>query len=268
MKVEDAAANLATGVAGTLVAALAVLDIEPSDRLPRLEPTIEMLIAGAKPAPNGIFWDFNPTSFKPPVGFVGGTAGIDYCLAHLRRHLNVSYDALLAGSLAYANSTFDEQFGNWPDQDSTVQFRHIRRPDMEKSMLDGTTDKLAASIKVDDSISWGVGTLGILKARALVAKTCPNTYLGEIARADCTRAIARLNGVSADELAGLDSSIFTGLTGLTLALDSCSEAAFQLPESVANLINLAYLKYNGNIILSHYYPIIRYRYLTMLRAGC
>jgi hypothetical protein len=262
MKVEDASANLASGVAGTIVAAMASLKLESSGCSEKLKPLIDMLVAGTKPTAGGVFWDFSPTSFKPPVGFVNGNAGIDYCLSCLSSHLNVSCDPLLASSLAYADSTFDNSTGNWPDQDATIQFKRIKRSDMEKSMLDGTTDKIAASIKVDDSISWGVGTVGILASRALVAKVQIGTSIGNSALDDSKKSVARLGNVTARELAGLDSSLCFGLPGLILALKALSDETAQPQDSIIKLANEA------ERILAERKPVVEDDDLSLLTGTC
>lgn len=217
----DCAANLTWGVGGTLVGAMCALDPTPDDARGLFRPLVTALVAAAKPSPRGVFWDFNPTSIRPPVGFTTGNAGIDYCLIHLRR-LGIAHTALLGGSLAHANTLFDPQAANWLDQDASLAFKRLRPADVERALAKGNVNDLAKAAPPEDSISWGQGTTGVLLSRASVAAAANNLGpLAELARKDCRLAIDRLSRVSEEDLAALDSSLAHGLAGLVGGLDCC-----------------------------------------------
>lgn len=127
----DHAGNLVTGVAGTILGALDALD-RGGHFGPEIQPLLADLLAAAKPCPEGVFWDFNPTSIRPPAGFLQGNAGVDYCLAHVRNLYGLAYAPLLAGSLDYARSLFDPEKGNWLDQDAAGRLRQMKPAEVEK----------------------------------------------------------------------------------------------------------------------------------------
>jgi hypothetical protein len=218
----DHQGSLATGVAGTIVGALDALG--RSGHLgPELQLLLGDLLAAAKPCPEGVFWDFNPTSIRPPVGFLQGNAGIDYCLAHVRNSQGLSYAPLLAGSLDYARSLFDPEKGNWLDQDAAGRLRQMKPAEVEKMVEQDGAEKFARSIRAEDAVGWANGTVGILLARDAVARTYGDSPAGRLAREDCQRAIQRLSRVTDAELDSLDSTLLHGLPGLALALEGCKK---------------------------------------------
>jgi hypothetical protein len=218
----DHQGNLATGVAGTIIGSLDAL--ERSGQLgPEIPPLLADLLAAAKPSPEGVFWDFNPTAIRPPAGFLQGNAGVDFCLAHVRNLYGLSYPSLLAGSLEYAGSLFDAEKGNWLDQDAAVRLRQMKPAEVEKMVAQDDAEKFARTFVAEDSIGWATGTAGILLARSTVARAYRDTPPGRLAREDCQRAIQRLARTSDADLERMDSSLLHGLPGLALALEGCRE---------------------------------------------
>jgi len=218
----DHQGGLATGVAGTILGALDALDRDGHLR-PEIQPLLADLLAAAKPCPEGVFWDFNPTSIRPPVGFLQGNAGIDLCLAQVRNRYGLSYAPLLAGSLDYARSLFDPEKSNWLDQDAAGRLRQMKPTEVEKMVAQDGAEKFARSIRAEDAVGWATGTVGILLARDAVARTYGDSPAGRLAREDGQRAIQRLSRVTDAELDSLDSTLLHGLPGLALALEGCRQ---------------------------------------------
>lgn len=211
-------ASIAFGSAGTIVGALSALQLSAEEEFVYLKPLLEQVIGAARFCPEGVFWDFNTTSILPPLGFLFGNAGMDYCLAHLRQRLNVSYTSLLAGSLARANALFDARLENWPDQDSMSLFKHLSQSEIEKILDKGGKAAAALSTQAEDTLGWGSGLTGLLLSRAALAISYNNNHIYEQALCDCQKAIKRLARVTEEELAGLDSSLQLGLGGTVLSL--------------------------------------------------
>lgn len=228
----DYQGSLATGVAGTILGVLDALD-RGGHFGPEIQPLLGDLLAAAKPCPEGVFWDFNPTSIRPPVGFLQGNAGVDYCLAHARNLHGLSYASLLAGSLDYAHSLFDQEKGNWLDQDAAGRLRQMKPAEVEKMVARDGAEKFARSIRPEDAVGWATGTAGILLARSAVARAYRDTPAGRLAGEDCQRAILRLIRTSDADLERLDDSLLHGLPGLVLALEGCRE--FLAPPDFAPL---------------------------------
>lgn len=224
--------GLVTGVAGTIMGALDALD-RGGHFGPEIQPLLGDLLAAAKPCPEGVFWDFNPTSIRPPAGFLQGNAGVDYCLAHVRNLCGLSYASLLAGSLDYARNLFDPAKGNWLDQDAADRLRQMKPAEVEKMVARGGAEKFARSIRAEDAVGWANGTAGILLARSAVARAYRDTAAGRLAHEDCQRAILRLIRTTDADLERLDGSLLHGLPGLVLALEGCRE--FLAPPDFAPL---------------------------------
>ncbi len=224
----DRPSNLTTGVAGTLVGALGFLDLSPDEEVAFLDPLLDQLVAGTKLLTEGVFWDFNPSSLRPPVSFVQGNAGVEYCLAYVRSRLRRSYSSLLLGSFGYAESLFDEKSGNWPDQDAVCQLKQLKQGEVEKQILKGRVEKYFGSVQAEDSINWGTGALGILLSRALLSDSYADEPVGLKAHADWERAVRRLSRTSEQDFAKLDSSLLYGVGGFAIGLDSCRSL---LPDS-------------------------------------
>jgi lantibiotic modifying enzyme len=247
----DLRSNLTTGVAGTLVGALGFLDLLPDEEIALLHPLLDRLVAGTKLLPEGVFWDFSPTSLCPPVSFVQGNAGIEYCLAKVRPRLRRSYSTLLLGSFDYAESLFDEKIGNWPDQDAACQLKQLNQAEVEKQILKGRIEKHIGSVQAEDSINWGTGVLGILLSRALLASAYANEPVGSRALADCGHAVRRLSRASVHDLAKLDSSLLYGLSGIVLGLETCRSL---LPE--AEVAALQPIGEQARALLSERIPVV------------
>jgi|GEM_PF-6081487 len=226
----DCIANLAFGIAGTIVGALAGLGLEPVEKDELIQSLLSPLIAATKPAPLGVFWDFNPTSFRPPTGFLIGNAGIDYCLAQLHAQLGVALSSILRGSLAYADSLFDPKTGNWPDQDATERFKQLKPAEIEKALKQGKLDTVTNSIRPEDSPSWSVGAAGMLLSRLTVYSNSNDEHIRKRALEGCRWASQRLHRETQEDLAKFDSSLATGLGGLISVLKDCH---LMLPEGEA-----------------------------------
>lgn len=199
---------------------------------------IQCLLASTKLHDEGVFWDFNPTSLCPPVGFMHGNAGVDYALTAFRQTRGRESVNLLAASLRYTDSLFDSCHRNWLDHDASGAMRRLDHKALAKQIQSGGFSRKMACAPPEDSISWGAGTCGLLLARSFLRKCHAGDAIGEPASRDCARAIARLTRVSDDELRQLDSTLLHGLPGVMLALQECfpllqdSEAA-----SIRDLVN-------------------------------
>lgn len=224
-------ASVATGLAGTIIGALATLDLDPPEEKSMLGPLLSDLLAAAKPNRNGAFWDFSPTSIRPPVGFADGNAGVDYCLSLVRHRMCVSYTSLLAGSLAHADALFDTRLGNWPDQDSSLRLQQMRPTDLANQTSRKRIKAIIASISAEDSLSWGTGTAGILFSRCWLRSTYDGSSIGEHASNDCQKAIQRLDRASEQQLEGLNASLLHGLGGIALSLSACRSALHEAEAS-------------------------------------
>ena len=232
----DTAAGLVGGAAGSLLGTLLVSE---DDDLGSFEATlIQCLLAGTKLHPEGVFWDFNPTSLCPPIGFFQGNSGIDYALTAFRQARGRGAVNLLEASLHYTDSLFDPAHRNWLDHDASVAMRRLDQEALAKRILSGSFSPRAACAPPEDSISWSGGTCGLLLVRSYLRKCHDGDVIGEQADRDCARAVDRLARISDDELRQLDSTILLGLPGLILSLREClpslneSESA-----SIVELIN-------------------------------
>ncbi|MFW6353619.1 MAG: lanthionine synthetase LanC family protein, partial [Verrucomicrobiota bacterium] len=214
----DLPCSLLEGVSGTLLGAR-MLEKDLFDAL-LLLALQDRLLAGAKPHPEGLFWDFNPTSLQPPVGLLSGNAGIDLALAPGIRDGSCA-SSILSGSLRYARSRFSNTCSNWPDFDASGALRAMDPADLERRIACGKAEALVGSIEPEDSIGWGMGTLGMLQSRAVLRRVFEDGPLACAANEDCGRAIDRLSRVDTSELDGLDTSILHGLGGLALGLRAC-----------------------------------------------
>jgi len=215
----EIAASLGFGTAGTIVGALSALDLS-DEEVTLLKSPLEQLIGAARFSSEGVFWDFNTTSLRPPLGFLLGNAGVDYCLAHLRRRLNVTYPSLLAGSLARAAALFDARLENWPDQDGMSDFKEIGQAGIEKMLDRSGAMGPELSLKAEYALGWGNGLAGILQSRAVLSVSYNDNRISEQSLADCRKAIMRLSRVTEQELASLDSTLQSGLSGAVLSLQA------------------------------------------------
>lgn len=253
--------NLETGVAGTLIGLLTLSKDQAFVEADLFQPLLKKLISQTKPHPEGVIWDFNPTSIKPPVGFIYGNAGIDYCLGHLRNRTGISFRSLVSGSLSYANSLYDDSTGNWKDQDVAMHLKKILPSDIDQALNKGSIDKLIpdqTDLKSLDSISWGTGTAGILLSRLMLATSSGNASDKEMTKSDCIKAIHRILKSSDAETSDLDTSIFRGLPGIMLTLESCKNMLSTLGDfPIQNFLESA------NNILSNQTPILENEDLSL-----
>lgn len=218
-------ASLACGTAGTITGVLSALALSREEEVTLINPLLDQLIAATKLSPDGVFWDYNPTSLCPPLGFLYGNAGVDYCLAKLRLRLNISYTSLLRGSLARAKVLFDTRLNNWPDQDGMSRFMQLEQMEVAKIIERAGPAGPASCNTAEDALGWGGGLTGILSARSKLADSNNDPQIGEQAITDCRKAIERLAQVSEQELTILDSSLQFGLGGVVLALHDYSLSA-------------------------------------------
>jgi len=212
----DTAAGLINGAGGSLLGTL--LLIGESKMTAAEDSLVSCLLAGTKLHPQGVFWDFNPTSVRPPVGFTQGNAGVDYVLAGLRQLRRKESGSLLAGSLQYADSLFNSSAGNWLDYDCSVAVKGLDQEAILSRVERGKFSRGACCTVPENSIAWAGGTCGLLVSRLVLRRLHAGHAVGESAERDCERALKRLAAVSAAELEQLDSSVLHGLPGVFLSL--------------------------------------------------
>lgn len=214
----DHPGNLISGTSGTILGALDALGGTDGNGIQGL---LADLLAAAKPCPEGLFWDFNPTSIRAPGGFLQGNAGVDYCFAQLRRQLGLCYPTVVAGSLEYAGGLFDGRRGNWLDQDAADRLRRMQPEEIRKMVEKDGAEKFGQAIQAEDSLGWATGAAGILVSRCAVSAAYRDDSAGDIARENCRRAVQRLNRITEAELAQMDGTLMHGVPGLMLALEGC-----------------------------------------------
>ena len=208
-------ASLAFGLAGSIVGTLAAVASDTGFDHDRLRSFATRLVGTARLSSQGVFWDFSQTSQKPPLGFILGSAGVDYCFAHLNRLTGWTCAPLVRASIEHANQAFDATRSNWPDFDTPPEppttDQDEARKRLEKGLVvipDGSTD----------TVSFGSGTCGILIARQAVASSYRNLEIAEVAAQDLKRASARLCRISPEQIDGLDMTLMGGLPGFVLAM--------------------------------------------------
>jgi hypothetical protein len=212
----DTPAGLVSGAGGSL---LGTLLIAADEEMGTAENAlISCLLACTKLHPQGVFWDFSPTSVRPPAGFAQGNAGVEYALAGLRQLRGKESRALLAGSLQYADSLFDSSEGNWLDQDCSNAVKGLGQDEVLSRVKRGQFSRRARCTSPEDSISWSGGTCGLLVARLFLRKLYAGHGVGESADRDCERALKRLASVTSAELEQLDNTVLHGLPGVVLSL--------------------------------------------------
>jgi hypothetical protein len=212
----DLPGGLVEGVSGTLLGLCLLPErLFENSHWTKLE---SHLLAGAKPHPDGLFWDFQPTSLHPPVGLLSGSAGVDLVLARGAGSRRSALFSVLAGSIGYADRCFSEELGNWPDFEASRALRALDRTDLERRVAIGKVGDLVGSIAPEDSIGWATGTVGILQSRALVRRHAKTGGLAARVEADCGWAIERLGRLDSQALADLDSSLAHGVNGIALGL--------------------------------------------------
>ena len=234
LSLQDTPAGLANGAAGSLIGTLL---IETGDDRKAAEHTlVQCLLAGTKLHANGVFWDFSPTSLRPPIGFLQGNCGIEYALVGLKRYRGKTATELLAGSLQYTDSLFDASNQNWLDYDSATAMKRLDQAAVAARVKKGQFARATKCTPPEDSISWGSGTCGVLLARAFMRTCYADHAIGKHADADCQKALNRLSNLPGADLDHLDSSILHGLSGVILALESCTPDLTESESNVASAI--------------------------------
>ena len=215
----DVPSNLVSGLAGTIVGASMLFEEEITENPSILHSCIERLTRNAMPHPDGVFWDFQPTSLQPPVGFLFGNAGVEYALAVAARATGVHYPALLRGSLDYDRSVFDFSCGNWVDFDCPQRMAALQPTEVERALASGKIEALISSFHPEDSLSWGGGTLGILLSRMAVKNAFAEVPgVTDAVKRDLVDAIARIERAGKNETTTLPDSFSHGFPGIVSVL--------------------------------------------------
>jgi hypothetical protein len=220
----NSAANLAGGLAGTMVGTLSALTRRQGNLRP-LESCLSLLVERANLCRNGLFWDFYPHAVQPPLGFINGSAGVDYALALAKMHLRRSYAPVIEASIANANAQYGLKSKNWPDHENNDWLRTLGHDGLLE--LIDRADVLRASEEgvEGDTVGWADGCAGILVSRTAVAMAFPHSSLGETASLDMERACAKIAQTRLDG----SPSLQYGGAGLLLSL--CSVRPY-LPSSL------------------------------------
>lgn len=215
--------SVESGVAGTLLAAFYSLGLQNENLSDSVVSLSTSLLASAKPSTHGLYWDYTPTSVHASAGYVLGSAGVESCLALLSKITGSDYTLVLKSSLSHSNSLFDQGFQNWRELNCVSDMRSVTKPDIDQMLQFGKIDSFSQNIHVGESVSWGVGAVGILKSR-LSLLGGSNESLSEIVKGDIELALNRLEKVSEEDISNFDNTVFNGLPGMFLSLDSCPQA--------------------------------------------
>jgi hypothetical protein len=189
-------AGIESGCAGTMIGLLACLRRDvPAEVDAMLTVGRNRLLAYAGVAEEGLFWDCDPTSLQPSLGFLSGNAGIEYCLAHLGAHRGERFTAAMLGSLARARAAFVPGRGNWPDFDVSFTRLPMDQAGMEK-LLDRADRGDELKEEPEFSLGWGGGAAGIFLARSALTDAAGGEPVGEMARGDADRALDAIEAAS------------------------------------------------------------------------
>lgn len=206
-------AAVSCGLAGNLLGCLCRPDPD-RDVVRRL---IERLLGSAKMSDAGLWWDRFEHACSIPLGFVNGSAGVDYAIALGSAYLDVDLSPVILASIAHSNAEADLYNNRWPDYERSASRVYHDGSDSVGSVA------LKARCAIDDSACWSTGVAGILLSRAAVLATTDNESLRDVCLADCDKAATRLDEFFDQSGFGEDLTVCNGLSGVLLVLHACQD---------------------------------------------
>ena len=219
--VSSGLANINSGICGTIITVLSLMDSDHELFDKVLQRCVESLLISIKLSDSGLYWDFTNTSTAPLVGFLYGVAGVDYTLAHLQQFHSKTFSRIIGASLNFSREFFCDREGTWENSDLGNYFNIPNEMQVHRLMLKGDLEALL-SLHSDESLryplGWSSGLSGIIESRDIVEQVYKADRIAEVAREDIVRAEEFIKCVEINHNEINDYSIISGLSGMALTL--------------------------------------------------
>ncbi|NME66796.1 lanthionine synthetase LanC family protein [Flammeovirga aprica] len=208
--------NIAEGASGYLLSLLLISEVYNNDKInSEIINCTNYIISNARITDKGVFWDQDPESQSPLLGFLKGNSGIVFVLKRLSKYLitpDIFLEKIIEEAILYEDLKFDTSDLSWPDysyrDNNNVGSSSINLGDYQ---LNNSNDY------------WASGSIGFLISREL-----DKSFYSEVLQKN-------VNGLS--QLNGSENYFLDGVLGMSLVLQTISESSPPFQTIVKNILN-------------------------------